>query len=209
MIKPDSVDAEDVAEDVYALSLINKITALNANSTIKVDLDEVYKAILYAKKYHGSQKRLSGEPYYSHPLAVAELVSEYCFKTSIIVTSILHDIVEDTEFSVDMVREVFGDEVACNVEKLTRFQQDNKITNTSVVEFLYHEKNGDVLLVKLFDRLHNMKTIKFKSHVKQQKIALETLTIFLALSIYLNLTDVEQELYELCVDVMTPENKEL
>ena len=75
----------------YSERLLNKVTLLNETSASKVDITEVKKAIYYARKYHGKQMRESGEPYYSHPLEVAYMVSDYIFKTDIIVASILHN----------------------------------------------------------------------------------------------------------------------
>ena len=81
---------------VYSDKLLAKLLRLNEKTQIKTNINEVKKAIFYAKKYHGDQKRLTGEPYYSHPLEVASLVSNYIGRTDIIVTSILHDTLEDT-----------------------------------------------------------------------------------------------------------------
>jgi (p)ppGpp synthase/HD superfamily hydrolase len=192
-------------DDIYISRLISKLNYLNQSSEEKVDIALVTKSALYAKKHHGEQKRLSGEPYYSHPIEVAYLVSDYCFKTTIIVTSILHDVLEDTDVSLTTLIQDFGKEIASNVENLTKFKIDQKLDAQSMVELLYHHNNRDVLLIKLFDRLHNMQTIKFKPIEKQKKIALETLVIFLTLSIYLNLNDVEQQLYTLCSEILEQE----
>lgn len=189
-------------DDIYIRKLVDKLEKSNETAKEKVDVELIIKSALYAKEHHGTQQRLSGEPYYSHPIQVASMVADYCFKTEIIITSILHDILEDTEISLDQLTQDFGEKVANNVESLTKFKIDQKLAAKDMVELLYHHKNKDVLLVKLFDRLHNMQTIKFKSQEKQKKIALETLVIFLTISIYLNLNDVEKELYILCSDIL-------
>ena len=143
----------------YSKLLLNKIYLQNEKSNHQVDILEIQKAIYYAKKYHGSQKRLSGEPYYSHPLAVAELVAPYCFKTDVLVTSILHDTIEDTDLTQDLIEHIFDANIANKVEDLTRVKLDRKISSAEIVELLWLQKKEELLLVKFFDRLHNMKTI--------------------------------------------------
>ena len=86
----------------YADKLINKLLLLNEIAKDPVNIQEVKKAIYYAKKYHADQKRKSGEPYYCHPVEVAYMVADRCFKTDILVTSILHDVIEDTTFTEEM-----------------------------------------------------------------------------------------------------------
>jgi (p)ppGpp synthase/HD superfamily hydrolase len=187
----------------YSESLINKICIQNKTSNHKVDILQIKKAIYYAKKYHGSQKRLSGEPYYSHPLTVAELVAPYCFKTDILVTSILHDTLEDTELTKDMLEYIFDANIASKVDDLTRVKIDRKISSAEMVQLLYISKKYNLLLIKMFDRVHNMQTIKYKSIEKSKKITDETLKSFLTLAAYfrlntLKIIDVEEQITQLC-----------
>lgn len=186
----------------YSESLINKINLQNEKSNHKVDILQIKKAIYYAKKYHGSQKRLSGEPYYSHPLAVAELVAPYCFKTDILVTSILHDTIEDTDLTKDLIEHIFDANIASKVEDLTRVKLDRKISSAEIVELLWLQKKEELLLVKFFDRLHNMKTVEVKSAEKIKSISEETLLSFLTLNMHLknifpNMLKAEKELTNL------------
>ncbi len=167
----------------YSESLLNKIVLQNKTSSNKVDILQIKKAIYYAKKYHGSQKRLSGEPYYSHPLAVAELVLPHCFKTDILVTSILHDVIEDTELTKDLIEYIFDANIASKVEDLTRVKIDRKISSAKMLELLWLQKKEELLLVKFCDRLHNMQTIGAKSKEKIQKITKETLKEFMIIII--------------------------
>ena len=193
----------------YSESLLNKISLQNKTSNYKVDILQIKKAIYYAKKYHSSQKRLSGEPYYSHPLAVAELVAPYCFKTDILVTSILHDVLEDTQLKKEQIADIFGEKIANQVEALTRIQIDQKISAAKIVQLLWLSKNhDDVLLIKYFDRLHNMQTIKSKSPEKALKTIEETLKQFISLGIYFKskipeMLIVEEQLTELCYKNIT------
>ena len=94
----------------YSIRLIEKLKSSDTKNILNFDL--INKAIYWAKKYHGNQKRKSGEPYYTHPLEVAYMISDYKLKTDVIVASILHDIVEDTEVTVEMIHGSFGQRIA-------------------------------------------------------------------------------------------------
>ena len=117
----------------------------------------------------GAQKRQSGEPYYSHPLEVAYMVAEHRFTTDVLVTSILHDTIEDTELTKEMIDYIFGFTIASQVEDLTRIKIDGKISVAEMVKSLWFQNKKDLLLIKYFDRLHNMRTINAKSPEKIQK----------------------------------------
>ncbi len=188
---------------IYAKKLLDKVIYLN--SVVKVPpvgVLEVKKAIYYAKKYHGSQMRQSGEPFYSHPIEVAYMISDYLFRTDILVTSILHDTIEDTELTKEKILQEFGENIANQVMDLTRIKEDGiKISSAEMVEILYKEKKHDVLLIKLFDRLHNMQTIGAKSPEKAQKIVNETVKTFLPLSIFLEVFKIEKILSRYCLNI--------
>lgn len=189
----------------YSELLLKKIDKINNKFPFKdqIDLREIKKAIYYAKKYHGNQRRDSGEPYYSHPLAVAELVVPYCFKIDVLITSILHDTLEDTKLTKDTLEYIFDANIANKVEDLTRVKFDHKISSAKVIEQLWLEKKHDLLLIKLFDRIHNLQTIYAKSPEKINSIIEETLKQFISLSLYFRfkdtrLIDVDQKIIELC-----------
>ena len=146
----------------------------------------------------GAQKRQSGEPYYSHPLEVAYMVAEHRFTTDVLVTSILHDTIEDTELTKEMIDYIFGFTIASQVEDLTRIKIDGKISVAEMVKSLWFQNKKDLLLIKYFDRLHNMRTINAKSPEKIQKTASETIEIFLILASYLEMSKTELELKTLC-----------
>jgi guanosine-3',5'-bis(diphosphate) 3'-pyrophosphohydrolase len=186
---------------LYSKRLLNKFILLNNKATNKIDIKEVKKSIYYAKKYHGNQKRQSGEPYYSHPLEVAYIISDYLFRTDILVTSILHDTIEDTTLTAEMIKSIFGNLVATQVEDLTRVKKDRKISSAELVELLWQQKKYDVLLIKQFDRLHNMQTIDAKSPEKIRKITKETLSTFVVLSVYLETKDIEEKLVQICTNI--------
>ncbi|WP_425360211.1 MULTISPECIES: HD domain-containing protein [unclassified Candidatus Tisiphia] len=187
----------------YADRLLTKLMQMNQEVNRPIDIKEVKKAIYYAKKYHGSQMRQSGEPYYSHPIEVAYMTSDYLFRTDIIVTSILHDTIEDTELSKSMIASIFGEQVASQVEDLTRVKSYGKISAAETIELLFQQKKKDILLIKLFDRLHNMQTIGAKSPEKIKKIVEETLREFVVLSIYLGMPEIKYHFIKMCFQHLT------
>ena len=130
---------------IYSDRLLDKLLFLMQETGKKVDIVEIKKAIFYARKYHGNQKRQSGEPYYSHPLEVAYMISSYLLRTDIIVTSILHDTLEDTELTFEMIETIFGKIVANQVMDLTRIKEDGeKISSAVMVESLWIQKKYDL-----------------------------------------------------------------
>ena len=129
---------------LYSDRLLSKILFQNKTIAPPVDINEVKKAIYYAKKYHGEQLRKSGEPYYSHPLEVAYKVSDYLFKTNTIVVSILHDTIEDTVLTFSMIESIFDKEIATQVDDLTRIKIDRKISAAELIEKLWTEKKYDL-----------------------------------------------------------------
>ncbi|WP_375331901.1 HD domain-containing protein [Candidatus Tisiphia endosymbiont of Temnostethus pusillus] len=184
----------------YATRLLDKLRKMNEEVNRPIDIDEVIKAIYYAKKYHGSQMRQSGEPYYSHPIEVAYMISDYLFRTDIIVTSILHDTIEDTTLTEKMIAYIFGEQVASQVEALSRNKPHGKISSAEIMEILYRKKKYDVALIKLFDRKHNLQTIGVKSPEKMKKIIKETMEEFIIIAMHLKIPAILQNLVALCYE---------
>ena len=153
--------------DKYSSKLIEKLEALNLKKDTKVNILAIKKAMFYAKKYHADQTRESGEPFYSHPFAVAEIVADYIFDTEVIIIAIFHDIIEDTEVTEEMIRVWFGDRIAKGVERLTKIKQDKEISSAEMIEQMWIKNNKEELLIKLCDRFHNLQTINVKSYEKQ------------------------------------------
>ena len=178
----------------YSIRLIEKLKLLNTQNTL--DFKVINKAIYFARKYHGSQKRKSGEPYYSHPLEVAYMISDYNLKTDIIAASILHDIIEDTEVTVEMIQSTFGNRIAEMVDRLTRDRPDGtKLSVEQILNNAYQLKDKEVLLIKLFDRLHNIQTIESINTEKQKKIAEETLKYVAIISTEFDDISLEEYIY--------------
>ncbi len=193
----------------YSKRLLSKLLLLNKIAKQKINILEVKKAIYYAKKYHDDQKRQSGEPYYSHPLEVAYRIADYIFETNILVTSILHDTIEDTNLTKNMIEIIFCSAIANQVEDLTRIKKANKISSAEMVMLLFSQKKNNSLLVKLFDRLHNMQTITAKSPEKIKAVTEETIETFIMLSLYLEKMPIEVELKKLCLRAIFNKNYDL
>jgi len=191
----------------YSERLLTKLLLLNETAEQEIDILEVKKAIYYAKKYHGDQKRQSGEPYYSHPIEVAYLIVEYAVHyvtTDILVISILHDVIEDTALTKEVISYIFGDSIANKVEDLTRVKSDRKISVAEIVILLWLQRKVDLLLIKIFDRLHNMQTINAKPPEKINRITQETLKTFTSVGMFLQnimpeILAVEETLMSLCL----------
>ncbi|WP_341793865.1 HD domain-containing protein [Rickettsia endosymbiont of Ceutorhynchus obstrictus] len=198
----DKVKIIDLSNCRYSKRLLTKIILINKISRHKVDLNKIKKAIYFAKKYHGRQKRETGEFYYSHPLEVAYMVSDYLFRTDIIVTSILHDCIEDTLLTKEMIIKEFGYKIANQVEDLTRVKNDKKISSAEIVKILYQQKKKELLLIKLLDRLHNIQTVGAKHPKKGWTIILETLQFFLTIATYLKVPRVAGQLYTHCLNIV-------
>jgi (p)ppGpp synthase/HD superfamily hydrolase len=174
----------------YSIRLIEKLKLLDTNGVL--DFGLINKAIYFAKKYHDGQLRKSGEPFYSHPLEVAYIISDYNLKTDVIAASILHDIVEDTEVTVEMILETFGRRIAEMVDRLTRDRPDGtKLSVKEIIRMAYKNGDKEVLLIKIFDRLHNLQNIHFLTADKQIKVAKETLNTVLLAATYLEDINIE------------------
>ncbi|WP_375330425.1 HD domain-containing protein [Candidatus Tisiphia endosymbiont of Nemotelus uliginosus] len=189
----------------YSERLVNKLSELNQQVTIPVNIYEIRKGIYYAKKYHGSQMRQSGDPYYSHPIEVAYMVAEYTalkmpkyYRTDMIITSLLHDTIEDTTLTEEMITRLFDKRIANQVEGLTRVKSYGKISAAETLDLLYMQKKDDILIIKLFDRYHNLQTVGVKSPEKIKKIVDETIKDFLIYAIYSGRIELEQSLVKNC-----------
>ena len=177
----------------------------------KDDLSGIEKAWRFAAKHHAGQKRASGEAYLSHPLAVAQMLAEMRMDPVTIQTGLLHDIVEDTIVSSDELRKMFGEEVAACVDGVTKL---NKIDFTSAEDrqsenyrkmLLAMVKDIRVIIVKLADRLHNMRTLGALPPERRERIARETLDIYAPIAHRLGMGKIRGELEDLSFVHVEPE----
>jgi relA/spoT family protein len=174
-------------------------------------------AIDYATEKHAGQKRKSGEPYIKHPLAVAEILIEWGMDIDTVVAGVLHDTVEDTDATLDELESLFGRDVAFLVDGVTKVSQA-RAGMRNLDSYLPHTKDNltklmiavgedvRVIIIKLADRLHNMRTLQFMSPEKQKKIARETIEVFAPLADRLNMGRVRVQLEELSFKYLMPKD---
>ncbi|MBK5934834.1 GTP pyrophosphokinase/guanosine-3',5'-bis(diphosphate) 3'-pyrophosphohydrolase [Rhodovulum imhoffii] len=190
---------------------VEDLIQLVRNYNPRTDVDLIRKAYAYGKEMHEGQTRRSGEPYFTHPVAVAAILTEQRLDDATIVTALLHDTVEDTKSTYGEVANLFGAEIADLVDgvtKLTNLQLSS--TQTKQAEnfrklFMAMARDLRVILVKLADRLHNMRTIKSLPHEKQVRKSKETMDIFAPLAGRMGMQWMREELEDLSFKVLNPE----
>ena len=179
------------------------------------DEDMLNRAYIFAMQAHGTQKRASGDPYFSHPVEVAYMLTEFKLDTVSIVTALLHDTVEDTEATSEDIEKYFGKEVAYLVDGVTKLTRiETKSENAKQAEnfrklLVAMSEDLRVLMVKLADRLHNMRTLQhIKAPEKRQRIARETMEIYATLAERIGMRKVKEELQDLAFTELFPEARE-
>ena len=167
------------------------------------DEDALNRAYVFAMKKHGAQLRASGDPYYSHPVEVAGILTKFKLDCSSIIAGLLHDTVEDTDTSIEEIKNLFGEQVAQIVDGVTKLAMiEQKSANKKQAEnfrklLLAMSEDIRVLLIKLADRLHNMRTLHFCAPEKRARIAKETLDIYAPLAERIGMQEVKSELEEI------------
>lgn len=187
--------------------LVNTIASYNKNSNISL----ITSAFEYAKEKHGDQIRKSKHPYYTHPLAVANIVATLKLDDISIITALLHDVIEDTDVTFDEISEKFGLDVAQIVEGVTKLSsieyKSDEIKETENLRKLFFALSKDirVLIVKLCDRLHNMMTLEHISSLKKRRAkAIETLEIYAPLAERIGMYQMRDILQDLSFAVINP-----
>lgn len=175
------------------------------------DLALLKKAYDFARKAHCGQKRASGEEYFTHPCAVADILIDLGLDASTVAAAFLHDVIEDTPVSEGDIKQEFGDEVLELVQGVTKLEQ---IEFTSFEEaqaenfrkiFVAMAKDIRVIIIKLADRLHNMRSLNFLSVERQQRMARETLDIYAPIADRLGISQIKCELQDLCLKYLEPQ----
>ncbi len=196
---------QDLPQDVQAL------VAKTRENVPKADLDIVREAYLFAEAAHRGQVRASGEPYITHSIAVATILAELRLDQFTIAAALLHDVAEDTGVTLDEVRTRFGPELAALVDGVTKLgkiewksREERQAENLRKM-FLAMASDIRIVLIKLADRLHNMRTIQYLPEWKQQRTAGETLDIYAPLAERLGINQIQRELEDLAFQVLEPE----
>lgn len=174
----------------------------------KADRQLVERAYAVAKQCHEGQSRKSGEEYITHPLAVATILADLGMNSSTLAAALLHDTVEDTDYSVEQLRAEFGDEIARLVDGVTKLDKvkygDSSASETVRKMVVAMARDIRVLVIKLADRLHNMRTIKYMSQEKKEQKSRETLEIYAPLAHRLGMNTMKWELEDLAFESLYP-----
>ncbi|MDY3809942.1 bifunctional (p)ppGpp synthetase/guanosine-3',5'-bis(diphosphate) 3'-pyrophosphohydrolase [Desulfovibrio porci] len=187
--------------------ILDKVAANNQNA----DLELIQRAYVFAATAHAGQTRLSGEPYLSHPLAVADTLADMGFDEPTVAAGLLHDTVEDTKATIEEIDENFGEEVADIVDGVTKismipFENKEEAQAENIRKMILAMSHDmRVLMVKLADRLHNMSTLDFQKAHKQKRIAQETMDIYAPLANRLGLYLLKRNLEDLSFKYLRPD----
>ena len=214
MAKSHSVEYKSNNEEIPSLYPADhqdsKLSQLTSAYLKPDEVQDIYRAYHFAKKYHESQVRKSGEPYITHPVAVAEIAANLHLDAPSIMAALLHDVVEDTEASLKDVEALFGKQVTKLVDGLSKL---DKLNFSDVIEaqaenfrkmLLAMSSDIRVMLIKLCDRLHNMQTLNFLHEEKRKRIAQETMEIYAPIANRLGMNRIYQELENLSFKYIHP-----
>ncbi|MFT9494604.1 RelA/SpoT family protein [Anaerosolibacter sp.] len=188
-------------------NLLAQVQQYNPNS----DLSLIIKAYNFSENAHEGQIRKSGEKYFVHPVQVAKILAELEMDDSTIVAGLLHDVIEDTKYGYEQVKKEFGEEIAQLVEGVTKLEsltyetKEERHAESIRKMFLAMAKDIRVIIIKLADRLHNMRTLKFMNENKKKEKALETLEIYAPIAHRLGISKIKWELEDLALLYMDPE----
>ncbi|MGQ0686611.1 RelA/SpoT family protein [Bradyrhizobium sp.] len=187
--------------------LVEKVRSYNPET----DEDLLNRAYVYAMKAHGAQTRASGDPYFSHPLEVAAILTDLKLDDATIVAALLHDTIEDTEATRAEIDQIFGHEIGALVEGLTKLKRLELVSREAKQAenlrklLLAIADDVRVLLIKLADRLHNMRTLEFVPPASRRRIAEETLDIYAPLAGRMGMQEMREELEDLSFRSIDPE----
>ena len=199
--------AKSRARMMRQYDLVERVRSYNPET----NEDLLNRAYVYAMKAHGSQTRASGDPYFSHPLEVAAILTDLKLDDATIVAALLHDTIEDTEATRAEIDQVFGQEIGALVEGLTKLKRLELVSRAAKQAenlrklLLAISDDVRVLLIKLADRLHNMRTLEFVQPAARQRIAEETLDIYAPLAGRMGMQEMRGELEDLSFRTLDPD----
>lgn len=186
--------------------LIDKIKATDK----PYDVTKIMRAYELADAAHEGQMRSSGEKYITHPLSVASILLDYCMDTDTICAALMHDVVEDTEITLDEIRKGFGEDVAMMVDGVTKIGQvplntkeEQQAENIRKI-LIAMSRDIRVIIIKLADRLHNMRTLYARPPEKQRKTSLETMNFYAPIAHRLGMSDVKEEMESIAIRYLDP-----
>ena len=186
--------------------LIAKINSLDK----QYDTEKIKKAYELADKAHEGQMRTSGDKYITHPLAVASILLDYCMDTDTVCAALLHDVVEDTAVTLEELRRQFGDDVALMVDGVTKIglvplnsKEEQQAENIRKI-LMAMSKDIRVIIIKLADRLHNMRTLGPRPPHKQRKTSLETMSIYAPIAHRLGMNAIKEEMEDISIHYLDP-----
>lgn len=189
---------------------IDMLTARITASEKQYDTEKILTAYEFAENAHRGQTRTSGEPYISHPVAVAYILLEMCMDTDTLCAALLHDVVEDTGVTLDTLRKKFGEDVALLVDGVTKIGQvplntkeEQHAENIRKI-LMAMSKDIRVIIIKLADRLHNMRTLACRPPEKQRKTSLETMSFYAPIAHRLGMNDVKEEMEDVALYYLDP-----
>ncbi len=195
-------------QSAQVAEVLEPLVATHRASHPKADVRALQRAYDMANRYHAGQFRKSGDPYITHPLAVAQILAELGMDTTTLVAALLHDTIEDTAYTLDQMRGDFGGEVALLVDGVTKLDKvklgDAAKAETIRKMVVAMAKDPRVLVIKLADRLHNMRTLTFLPRPKQEQKARETLEILAPLAHRLGMNTIKWELEDLAFGTLYP-----
>ena len=200
--------SNDIKYEEYNDHFDEFISEVKQNSSY--DSEKIEKAYQLAREAHKDQRRRSGEPYIMHPVAVAKILFDIGMDNECIISALLHDVVEDTEYNIDYIRKNFGDDVALLVDGVTKLGQIPLSTKEEVqaenIRKMFIAMNQDVrvIIIKLADRLHNMRTLQHMPQYKQREKSLETLEIYAPIAHRLGIRQFKEELEDLAIRYLDP-----
>jgi GTP diphosphokinase / guanosine-3',5'-bis(diphosphate) 3'-diphosphatase len=189
--------------------LSDLIAIINSNNT-DADIEFINKAYKFAKEAHKNQLRLSGEPYIIHPLEVAKILANLNLDTTTLAAALLHDVVEDSKITIEILKKEFNEEIAGLVDGVTKISSLKKRTKYDEVHnlrkmLLATINDVRVILIKLADKLHNLRTIKYQPFIKQEIISKEVLDIYAPLAQRLGMAKLASELEDISFNILFPE----
>ncbi|HWV26418.1 MAG TPA: bifunctional (p)ppGpp synthetase/guanosine-3',5'-bis(diphosphate) 3'-pyrophosphohydrolase [Aeromicrobium sp.] len=189
-------------------AVLDPLLTIHRAAHPKADVGPIRKAYEIADRLHEGQTRKSGDPYITHPLAVATILAELGMTVPTLCAALLHDTVEDTPYTLDQLRADFGDEVALLVDGVTKLDKVNygETAQSETIRKMVVAMSRDirVLVIKLADRLHNMRTLRYLRQDKQERIARETIEIFAPLAHRLGMNTIKWELEDLAFGTLHP-----